>query len=84
MKRFIYCCLNKESRSYFIPKKSELLKYIDETYFEKTKAYKSILKYVKKNFFKGKEEKADWLCEEIQDLSKLGLSIQVMLDYNLD
>lgn len=68
----------KGDKPYYIPKKNELLKYVDEAYFEKSKEYNNLLKYVKKNFIKG--EKAEWLCEDIQGLSKAGLPMQFIFD----
>lgn len=68
----------KGNKPYYIPKKNELLKYVDEAYFEKSKEYNNLLKYVKKNFIKG--EKAEWLCEDIQGLSKAGLPMQFIFD----
>jgi hypothetical protein len=70
----------KGNKPYYIPKKNELLKYVNGNYFEETKAQKNLLKYVKKNFFKGEEEKAEWLCEDIQDLNMLGLPMQSIFD----
>lgn len=78
----------KGSKPYYIPNKIELLKYVDEIYFEKTKAYKKLIVYLKRNFFKGEEEKAEWLCEEIHDLSKLGFPARTLLEsfnqFNID
>ncbi|HZJ99397.1 MAG TPA: hypothetical protein VFC79_05300 [Tissierellaceae bacterium] len=43
----------KGNKPHYVPERNELLKYIDEGYFEKTKQYNALLKYVMKNFFKG-------------------------------
>ena len=71
----------KGAKPYYVPKKNELLKYVDEDYFEKTKPYNALLKYVKKNFFEGDEEKAEELCEDIQEFVQFGLDIQTILDF---
>lgn len=70
----------KGDKPHYVPKKTELLKYIDEGYFEKTKEYKKLLGYVEKNFFKGDEEKAEWLCEDVHGLCEFGLDMQTILD----
>lgn len=70
----------KGDKPYYVPKRNELLKYVDESYFEESKQYNALLKYVKKNFFKGDEEKAEWLCEDIHGLCQFGLDMQTILD----
>jgi len=39
-----------------------------------------LLGYVKKNFFKDDEEKAEWLCEDIHGLCEFGVDMQTILD----
>ena len=70
----------KGDKPHYIPNKNELIKYVDEGYFEKTKQYTALLKYVKKNFFKGDDEKAEWLCEDIHGTCQFGANMQVVLD----
>ena len=64
--------ITKGNKAYYLPKKQELLNYRDHEYFEKTKEYKTLLQYVKKNFFKNQAEKAEWLCEEIYGNCQFG------------
>lgn len=66
----------KADKPYYIPRKNQLLKYFDETYFEKTEQYKALLRYVKRHFFKGEEEYAEWLCEDIEGNCHAGADIQ--------
>ncbi len=70
----------KGDKPHYVPKKNELLKYVDEGYFEKSKEYNALLRYVKKHFFKGEEEKAEWLCEDIHGICQFGLDLQIILD----
>jgi preprotein translocase subunit SecA len=70
----------KRDKPYYVPKKNELLKYVDEGYFEKSKQYNTLLKYVKKNFFKDDEEKAKWLCEDIHGTCQFGADMQTIFD----
>lgn len=70
----------KGDKPHHVPKKNELLKYIDEGYFEKTKQYNDLLKYVENNFFKGEEEKAEWLCEDIHGICEFGANIQIIFN----
>ncbi len=70
----------KADKPHYVPEKDELLKYIDEGYFEKSKQYNDLLKYVKKNFFKDDEEKAEWLCEDIHGVCQFGADMQTILD----
>ncbi|HHY71890.1 MAG TPA: hypothetical protein GX497_01395 [Bacillus bacterium] len=70
----------KADKPHYVPKKNELLKYVDDGYFEKTKQYNALLKYVKKNFFKGDNEKAEWLCEDIHGICQFGADIQTIFN----
>lgn len=70
----------KSGKPYYVPKKDELLKYVDDEYFEKSKQYNVLLNYVKKGFFKGDEEKAEWLCEEIHGRCQFGADMQTILE----
>lgn len=70
----------KAGKPYYVPKKEELLKYVDEGYFEKTKQYEDLLNYLKKNFLDGDEEKAEWLCEDIQGTCQFGLDMKIIFD----
>jgi len=39
-----------------------------------------LLTYLKKNFFKSGDEKADWLAEDIQGMCQFGVDIQTIFD----
>ena len=56
----------KDGKPFYIPQKSELLKYKDEFYFEKTKEFKALFRYVLTHFTKGNKLMAEELCEDIQ------------------
>lgn len=53
-------------KPHFIPSKNQLLKYKDDLYFEKTKYYNALLRYVTKELTDGDREEATDICEEIQ------------------
>jgi hypothetical protein len=73
--------LEKKARKpFYVPEKQELLKYMDDLYFEKTNEYKALLKYTSKHFFKGEEEKAEWLCEDIYDICHVGPDLKNLLE----
>ena len=55
----------KADKPYYIPDKEELLKYSDMLYYDKTKQYDNLMKYVKKNFFPNDHEKTEMLCENM-------------------
>lgn len=52
-------------KPFYVPPKNELLKYKDEFYFEKTKQYNALLRYVTKHFTGGSRSRAIDICEEI-------------------
>lgn len=70
----------KVDKPHYVPEKDELLKYVDEGYFEKSKQYNDLLTYLKKNFFKAGDEKAEWLAEDIQGMCQFGVDIQTIFD----
>ena len=70
----------KADKPYYIPEKDELLKYIDEGYFENSRHYRALVKYIAKHFFKGDEIKAELLCEDIRGLCQVGIDMQTILD----
>lgn len=55
----------KADKPYYVPNKEELLKYSDMSYYEKPNQYHDLMKYIKKNFFAGDNEKAELLCENM-------------------
>jgi hypothetical protein len=67
-------------KPYYIPERDELLKYVDEGCFEESKQYNDLLTYLKKNFFKPGDEKAEWLAEDIQGMCQFGVDIQTIFD----
>lgn len=56
----------KKGKPFYVPWKSELLKYKDDFYYEKTKEFKKLLQYVTKNITEGNKYKAEEICEDIQ------------------
>jgi preprotein translocase subunit SecA len=70
----------KRDKPHYVSNKNEILKYVDEGYFEKNKQYTALLKYVKKNFFKDDEKKAERLCEEIHGYCRFRFDMQSILD----
>jgi len=70
----------KADKPYYVPAKDELLSYVDESYFEKSKQYNDLLTYLQKNFFKPGDEKAQWLAEDIQGMCQFGVDIQTIFD----
>ncbi len=70
----------KGDKPYYVPNKNELLNYAEEWYFEESKQYNALLEYMRKNFFKGQEEKAEWLCEDIYDTSRFDRNINNVFD----
>ena len=74
--------LKKGRKPYYIPEKEELLLYIDESYFEKTPQYRRLLKYIKKHFISN-DEKAEWLCDDIQLIGQVDRDMQDVM-YQFD
>lgn len=69
----------KAGKPYYIPKKNELLKYKDEFYFERTKQYKDLLRYIS-DLLKGDRQRAEELCEDIVSMCQIESSIKSIFD----
>lgn len=46
----------KAGKPYYVPKKQELLKYVDSLYFEDNKAYRKLIAYMKKHIIEDEEK----------------------------
>lgn len=77
---FDFMLRKKADKPYYVPAKDELLNYVDESYFENSKQYNNLLSYLKKNFFKPGDEKAEWLAEDIQGMCQFGVNMQAIFD----
>lgn len=65
----------KEGKPFYVPDKEELLKYKDDNYHEETKEYNELIKYFAKKHFKGDENKARLLAEDIQSICQFDFDI---------
>ena len=55
----------QQNKPNYIPSKTELLKYRDPYYFEKSIEYVALRKYIERNFFLGKRYQAEEICSDI-------------------
>lgn len=53
-------------KPFYVPRKNELLKYKDTSYFEQNKYYRALYRFVLKNLTDGNKERATDICEDIQ------------------
>ena len=70
----------KANKPFYIPEKNELLKYVDNFYFEKTKMFDDLIVYLQKNFYKHSRESAERLAEDIQGMCQFGSDIHQILE----
>jgi|SRR5690625_298405 len=66
----------KVGKPFYVPKKHKLLRYTDEDYYEKSKHYKALLRYVTKHLTDGDKEWAEDISDELQGICEF--------DFNLD
>lgn len=72
-----YCDLEEElakrnGKPFYIPEEEELLKYKDDFYFERNRAYEEMLNYIEKTFYNGDRYEAEGLCDDIQGVCQYG------------
>lgn len=70
----------KGDKPFYVPQKEELLKYTDELYFEKSKAYHDFLSYIKKNFFGENDESAVQFAESVYGLCEYSGRMQYIFN----
>ena len=70
----------KRDKPHYVPKKTELLNYVEDTYFEQNIQFNALLKYVKKNFLRNDAEKAFWLCDDLQLICMTDLVFQEVVN----
>ena len=70
----------KGQKPYYIPPKEELLKYVDDFYFEKNKEYEALVGFVEKHLIKSTPIKAQNLCFDIQGAVQFGGNIRNVID----
>jgi len=66
----------RQGKPFYIPDQQELLKYKNNLYFEKTREYKALEKYVQHHFFNGDAFKAEMLCEDVQGFCQFAFSMR--------
>ena len=54
------------NKPYYIPEKSELLKYADQLYYQETQELENLKAFIKKEIIINDEQMADELCDDIQ------------------
>lgn len=69
----------RQGKPYYVPAKSELMNYLDEPYFEKTKQYKELLRYMTKYICNGDKEKAVGICRDITGMIHAESSLQIIM-----
>ncbi|MBC9785343.1 SEC-C domain-containing protein [Heliobacterium chlorum] len=70
----------RKGKPFYIPKREELLKYKEESYFEVTKEYEALRSYLTLNIFEGDEVKAEKLCEEVQGICENCFSMELIFN----
>ncbi|OPL08319.1 MAG: hypothetical protein AVO33_11320 [delta proteobacterium ML8_F1] len=70
----------KGNKPHYVPEKNELLKYVDDSYFEKNLAYKTLLRFMTVNFFKEEKEKAEMIVEDIQGQCQFGINPRLVME----
>src|SRR5690625_1040328 len=69
----------KGSNPYYVPKKKELLKYLDQFYFEKTKSYRDLHRFVRLELFPDDAERAQDVSEEAHGLLQMGEELSTVI-----
>jgi hypothetical protein len=69
----------KAGKPYYVPKKQELLKYVDSLYIEDNKAYRKLITYMKKHIIED-EERALAVCEDLYLDCRYDFSIQLVME----
>jgi len=68
----------KENKPYYIPEQEELLKYVEDCYFEKSPTYYKVYDYIKENFYEGDDYKTQLLMEELQAICQFVFNMKLI------
>lgn len=71
----------KANKPHYVPNKKELLNYVDELYFEKSKEYKNLLNYIRKNFSNISRNEIEEIAEEIHDICQFEFNLQQIFNF---
>ena len=71
--------MKKANKPYYVPKKEELLKYVNPFYPESTKELDTLLDYIKKHLISNEEDALD-IVEDIHDYCKNGVDMRSVMD----
>lgn len=63
----------------YVPEKDELLNYLDEFYFYKSKAYNKLYDYVLEYLLDGNEERAEAVCEDVEGMIEVNASFLTVM-----
>ncbi|SFC44066.1 SEC-C motif-containing protein [Alkalibacterium subtropicum] len=64
----------------YIPEKEELLKYVDDFYFEQNSAYTTIYHYVLENLLDGDDDRATDVCEDVQGMIEVNARFKSLMN----
>lgn len=71
---------HQAGKARYIPEKEELLKYLDDFYFEENTVYTTLYDYVLENLVDGDEERAKDVCEDIQGMIGVQASFRILMN----
>ncbi|GEK89136.1 SEC-C motif-containing protein [Alkalibacterium putridalgicola] len=68
----------------YIPEKNELLKYVDDFYFEQNAAYTTLYDYVLENLVDGDSFRATAVCEDVQGMIEVNTRFKALMNVFTD
>lgn len=68
----------RKGKPFYVPPRNELLKYEEDTYFEKNTHYYALRRYLRKNFSKDAPNIAEY-CDDFQLMCEIGDDVQYIL-----
>lgn len=71
----------KRGKPYYFPEKSEVVKYIDEGYLERSKAYINLLEFLIEFVYDNEPIEAEYLCYDIHGMFKYGAEVSKVLNF---
>lgn len=78
---FDYYLNQSRGKPYYVPDKTEFLKYADRFYFEKNKEYRKLVSFVADYFFEGDKSEAARICEDIHLYCSFDFKPASVLDF---
>lgn len=74
----------KEDKPFYLPAQEDLLKYVNDSYFDKTESYYKLCNYVREHIFGENRSGAGYFCDNLYLSLKQGVSVDAIMSVEFE